>query len=1111
MHERKRTANHTRNNTQKTSRRKVKRQRTERPVLYIALAVLILALGIIMLFYQMLPQDMIHDPDTLHPDINSTANEGSPDDSDSQTTTPDDDPDMALPPDSPLAGTLFVTEIMSANSRTLMASDGTYPDWIELYYTGTEPVNLKGYQLSDRLDEPDRYIFPELILEPDSYLVVFASGSDEADLIDDQPEAVEGIPNTNQPPTSEANADDDPSSTTVSEANADDDPSSTTVSKTNADDDPSSTTAYVSDIDSTEVHVPFRLSRDGEVVILSDPEGYVLSYIEFPALPDDMSYGMIGSEKHAQATFYYLSDATPGGRNTEQGFPSAAEARPEPDFDLYINEYILKNLALPDSDGDLSDWAELYNAGRQPVALKDFGFSDRADQPFRWTFPDITLAPGDYLLIWLSGKDKDYQTDRPDSLHATFSLSSNDEVLLLSDPYGRPIDQVTLADLPSQVSHGRNPDALDQWQFFPRPTPGRPNQTKGFNDLAQAQLLQVRDLWINEVSLIDSERLRGITYREPDWIELYNNTDQTINLDGYGLSDRQDDLYRMTLANLAIDPHDYLLIKPDTFGLAATGETIWLSAPDHDLIDWFETGSLTNGMSAGRPFPADTATVESRLFFTEPTPGRPNDTDALIGQAPVPFIDARDIVTGAPHHNLYFDQQLLITLAVDRPDAVIHYTLDGTQPDENAPVYTQPLIIDKNTALRSISLIPGSRSSRETTRTFLRTDPHALPVMSLQIDPTDFYDSQTGVYGNFTADLEQQAWYEYYEADGTLAIDFTGGLTLHGSFSRREDQKSMQIRLRSMYGQQTVTYPFFADNPVITHKRLILRTSGQDWQFTKLRDAFMTRVIKDYTAQDTMDVQSCVLYVNGEYFGLYEIREKVNKHYMEAHHGFDADAMDVIKGNRIVLSGDMQAYDRLLRYARNQDLRQPEAYQHVLSQIDEESLMDFLITQSFFSNPDSGNKKFWRPRTEDGQWRWVFFDLDWALYPTTYHLNWLRGDLLNPEGHGSYRIFDTSLQIALMENDDFRQRFIERYAWFLNEVFVTDRMLDILDEMTEQIRSEMPRQIARWGKPASMTIWERHVADLRRITSEKRDLAIRDLRDTFHLSSEELARLLPDG
>jgi hypothetical protein len=191
-------------------------------------------------------------------------------------------------------------------------------------------------------------------------------------------------------------------------------------------------------------------------------------------------------------------------------------------------------------------------------------------------------------------------------------------------------------------------------------------------------------------------------------------------------------------------------------------------------------------------------------------------------------------------------------------------------------------------------------------------------------------------------------------------------------------------------------------------------------------------------------------------------------------------------------------------------MRDPEAYQTVLSQIDEESLMDFVITQTFFNNLDSGNKKFWRERRDGSEWRWVFFDLDWAMFPSTYTINILKYDLLDPNGHGQQNLFDSTLQVKLMENPEFKEAFIQRYAWYLNTVFETERMLGILDNITETIRGEMPRHIDRWGRPLSMPYWENQVSELRRIVSEKRERMIVILQESFALSNERIQTLFPE-
>lgn len=956
--------------------------------------------------------------------------------------SPDPDPTDAVPVviDSPL----HVTEVMTANRTTLPSLDGSYPDWIELHNASSQPIDLKGYRLSDRLNNPERWIFPDIRLEAGDYLIVFASGLPQAEAA-----------------------------------------------------------ARLAD---GEVHASFRLSSSGEPLLLTDPAGQVLFYQEIPALPDDQSFGRRDQDTAASDPGLYLPQPSPGRANGTDGYRSLSEI-PVPRYDLLINEYVSRSLGPPDSDGDDSDWVEIFNHGDTAVPLGGFALSDRPENPQRWVFPELIIEPDTMIVIWLSGKIKSIDPDDPSTWHASFALGSEDRELLLSDPSGHPVDRVTLTSLPVGVSHGRDPDQPDQWFFYPRPTPGQPNRTAGFSDLNAATSLNARPLRINEVRQLSSRRVQGQTERDPDWIELFNAGSEPVALDGYGLSDRRDEPYRHDLSGEIIQPGEYLLIEPDRFGLSASGETLWLTAPDGQVIDWLSVGQAENNLSIGRPFADEQAPADETRYYLSATPGQPNDSPSLSGRAAEPLIQAMTAADGQPHDNLYADQPLLVQLTADQPDSRIHYTLDGTLPDESAPRYREPLRITGNTILRAIVLRDDHLPSRTVSRTWLYEQPHDLPVMSLTLPDTDLTDPTDGMFTSFMAKTEVAADYQFYETDGRLGIDFTAGLSLHGSYSRREEQKSLQISLRPIYGQSDLTYPLFAGNPVTTFRRLVLRTSGQDWKSTKLRDAFMTRVVQNEMALDTMDVRACVVYINGRYHGLYELREKVNSDYMASHHGIDPDRADVIKGNRIVLSGSMAEWDALIRYIRLHDLREAEPYHYVLSQIDEHSLMDFLIAQSFFSNPDSGNKKFWRERSEDGQWRWVFFDLDWGLRPETYDLNWLRGDLLHPEGHGHARIFSTEIQVRLMENEDFRQRFAERYAWMLNHVLTTERMLPLFDQMTETIRSEMPRQIARWGEPASVEEWEQNIAEMRAIIEVKHDQMIEVVRETFELDDASFREL----
>ena len=949
--------------------------------------------------------------------------------------------------ESPIVGSpLLISEIMTTNQSTLQTADLGTPDWIEIFNSGNESINLQGYFLSDKLKNPKTWTFPSVTIQPGKYLVVYASGL-------------------------EATAQSDAAG---------------------------------------EIHANFRLNGDGDELILTSPTGQALARLTIPALPADISYGLLDTADSAQSPYYYFGEPTPGAANGMDGKETASAAIPEIHYDLVINEYMTDNQSWTDTEGDLPDWIELLNTGSTPLNLLGFALSDNPDDPEKWEFPDVTVKPGECLVVWLSGKVSDFDPSQPQSLQAPFKIGDTDTEILISDVKGNLVVRQAIEDLPPNVSLGRKNGDLATWLYYPKSTPGELNTTTGFPAIEGAIALKNRGIWINEVLAQDSQMTLEGKASNADWIELYNSTSETVSLEGYGLSDNKQEPYLMTLTGVAIEPGQYLVLEPEGFGLNILDETIYLTSPDQGLTDWFRAGVLSNGISSGRGNSGDDP-ADTRYFYTSPTKGQANTSTGYQTVALAPEISITQGTDSQAVTSLYISGPVQVELTSQQPGAVIRYTLDGSQPAAGSAVYENPLTISQNTVICCRTEIQGSLASTIVTRTLLADEPHDLPVVSIAIKQDHLTGSTQGLWTNFTQDLEYPAKISYYETDGTPGIDFTAGIALHGSYSRTEIQKSLELNLRELYGDGQVIYPFFPDNKVSTFKRLILRTSSQDWKYTKLRDAFMSEVVEDDMNIDTMDWRACVLYVNGEYYGLYEIRENIDEYYMAAHYGTDPDNVDIIKGNGIMLSGTRDKWQELQDYVKDHDLKNDlEAYQHVLSQIDESSLMDWLIAETFFNNLDSGNKKFWRQNTEGSQWHWAFFDLDWAMFPSTYTINILKYDLLDPNGHGQQNLFSSRLQVKLMENPEFREAFIERYAWCLNNTFATERMLGILDSMTAAISSEMPLQIARWGKPSTISAWENNVATLRRITSEKRARMQIILQDTFNLSASRMHELFPE-
>jgi hypothetical protein len=937
---------------------------------------------------------------------------------------------------------LIISEVMSKNSGSLTAPDGTTPDWVELYNAGPKAVSLKGYMLSDNARKPDKYVFEAGIIESGAYLLLYASGK----------EATSG----------------------------------------------------------GKIYLPFKVSSKGEELILTAPTAKVADKWTVPALPADISYGRNGNDASSTAAKVFFGNPTPGKGNGTDGKPTAEAAMTPAVSTLLINEYCTRNSALYDDAGDTPDWVEIYNSGGDAIELTGYGLSDDLTKLDKWQFPKVSLASKAYLVLLLSGKtDASAADTKPDSqgrLHVDFRLSAKDKQLVVSDNRGRTVSTAAVEDLPLNVSKGRVPNKTDTWAYFSRPTPGAANTTASFSTLSDADSQASRDVMVSEVFAED-----GVNPATPqqDWIELYNNTNKKIDLTGYGLSDQADDPFRMKLENVSIAAKGTVVVTPTAFAISSRGETIQLTDPSGWVEDAFPSGYLRAGMSSGREVGTSGPGSLDRFFFAKPTKGQPNNSTGYKAYTNVPTITVAKEAGGATVSSLYISQPVLVTIKTTQADATIYYTLDGRKPTSTSTVYHNPIAVDDSAVVKAIAIRPQCLPSDSVSRTLIKDTPHDLPVISLSGDPEVLTGSSDGLLTAEDTIEEEPLEFAFYETNGQLGVDTQAGAELHGQFSKSEAQKSLEIKFRSAYGANEVTYPFFPGDKVTTFRRLVLRTSGQDWQFTKIRDTFMTNLVQGQLDVDTMAFRYCAVYVNGKYWGLYDLREKLDQFYAAEHYGVDPDKVDLIKGNNMVVAGSAKNMNDLVQYCKTHDLTDATAYKYVLDRIDENSLMDWIIAESFFGNADSGNKKFWRPTTTGGQYKWMLFDLDWGLFPSTINNDRLYGDLLDPAGHGQGNWFSTTLQVSLLKNPDFKNKFVHRYADFLNTTFATDRMLKIFDDNVDAIQSEMPRQIARWGKPTTVKSWQSLVSALRGLVSNRRVQMIQSLQQNFGLSQATMKQLFP--
>ncbi|MGB0839091.1 MAG: CotH kinase family protein [Chitinophagales bacterium] len=639
---------------------------------------------------------------------------------------------------------------------------------------------------------------------------------------------------------------------------------------------------------------------------------------------------------------------------------------------------------------------------------------------------------------------------------------------------------------------------------------------------------------INEVSS-DNNRVLVDEFGDfSDWIELYNPSNDALDLSLYFLSDKLDNLQRWQLPlGTSISPQGFLLVfasGKDTIGqaihtnfrLSKAGEVLTLSNPNGLPIDQFPALAIPENHSYGRLEDGS----NSKVFFAHPSPNASNQDWSGYP------IDAEQIAM--PSFSLASSlHQTGFELSIQHPNesANVYYTLNGAPPTPASPLYTTPLWIDTTTVIRVRAFANGLQPSNINSASYIFNDPTHLPILSIVLDSVDFWDWYKGINvlgphaqanfpywgANVWQDWEIPVHVSYFDA-GELAFEQNMGLETHGGRSARlNPMRSLRLKAKEKYGKPSIDYPIFKDKDNPSYKRLVLRNSGSDYNQTHFRDAFIHQhLLRESPFQPNIDLdvsayQAAVVYLNGEFWGLFNLREKIDRYYVEDNYGLSPDNIDLLEEDTLVVNGDFEAFHALHDFITTNDMRLENNYEQAAKQLDIRSFCDYFITQTYLANVDwpFNNLKYWRERKEDAQWRYLFFDLDVTLrgnphvWPCTDLLGFILGDIGDATAH--VRILK-----SLLQNEAFKQYFISRYADLMNSVFEVDYFLAEMDKVKTNIAPDMARQCEKWD--CDLISWEAVINDEAAFFIENRLPCARDLLQTnFDLAEQTTLniRILP--
>ena len=602
---------------------------------------------------------------------------------------------------------------------------------------------------------------------------------------------------------------------------------------------------------------------------------------------------------------------------------------------------------------------------------------------------------------------------------------------------------------------------------------------------------------INEYSASNTNILTDFQGDFEDYVELFNNTSTTINLAGYALSDNATNLGKWIFpATVNIPANGRLLVYCSSKDTVTPGgqvhtsfkltqcknEKIILSSPSLIILDSLTMIRTQNNHSRGRT--ADGAATWG-LFTT------PNPNGANVG-ALVEYAD-RPVMSVAPG---FYTSSQNVALSTSQPNITIRYTTNGTIPTATSTIYSTPIVVNTTTVIRAVcfSSDPTIVPSFTETNTFFMNVTHS---------PSFNVISVCGNYTSlFSTGNDIRTSVEFFDTLKNFKWEYEGSSQKHGHDSWAYPQKAFRIYAEDEYGYlDNMPEQFFPNSPRAEFKQIILKAAASDnfagnfgRNTAHMRDAYChTFSIKYGWEFDERNYAPTVIYINGQYWGVYEIREKVDDDYCDYYYNQPENKIDLIRhwggATNIIDAGSDTGWTNLRNFCVGNNMAIPANYNYVESVLNINSLIDFFVLNNYVANSDhmNWNTMWWRGRKGAGvKWKYVLWDQDnifdlgenYTGLPTT-------GPELDPcapfqKFTNSNIIFHTQIINALLNNPTFKKAYQDRYANWLSTSLTCDTLLAHLKWFEDLLTPEMAGQVARWpGNGASVAKWHDHVDSVR--------------------------------
>lgn len=606
------------------------------------------------------------------------------------------------------------------------------------------------------------------------------------------------------------------------------------------------------------------------------------------------------------------------------------------------------------------------------------------------------------------------------------------------------------------------------------------------------------EIIINEVMASNGVYKNGEAY---DWVELYNNGKKAVDLSGCFLSDSKKNLTKWAFPkNTTLKAGGTLLVyctgedhAPGSkstfyanFKLSASGDKILLTDKDGET----PLASLSilpqyGNVSWGLPSDGDTYG-----YFEEATPGAKNSAIAFPARLSAPVL----LTPGG------FYAEAISVQAEGSAGASLRYTLDGSTPASTSPLFpADGLTLSKTTVLRVGAFAAGFVSSPPVSATYFIGEAQPVPVVSLITDEKYLFDKKIGAlvkgndanYPNYEKEFEYPTNIEYFGMGGVCEINQMGTFTAAGHSARQNAQKSIAIYARKAYGPERFQFNPFPNRDYDSYKSLLLRGANSDAFSTRLRDVVISSLAKPLNLlyQDGLPIE---VYINGKYWGHYNLREKINKHFIaqweQVTDENTVDAIDILARtgrDEFLQNGDNTDWLALCDFCKKKDLNNPDHLQYVLDRLDVDSLFDHAIFEIIIGNNDFTNVRVYR--VPGGKWKLLLFDVEAGFLsldkgPMNYYLKKVSDKIQG---------FRHEPLAALLAVPEMKAKFLTRFSEILLLCFQWPDVEAAFLPMEETLTEILPRHLARWPH-FTMAEWRQNV-DAVKYYARMRPVKIMDL------------------